>query len=203
MNVLILAALGGVGALFYFAAAGATESFSQQATALENSVSDAIAPLTSDWNRFDDLFRTAEATYGVDWTWLKAFCLNESDLGRAVSVARGLSDPTDVDGSKSSDGKSWGLLQVTLKTAKGLDSQATEEKLNDPSYSVNLGAKYISQLKKMFRTDDPRYVEWVVKSYNQGPGNTKNEIDETGGGYADAYWSRWQRNLTRVEENLT
>lgn len=202
MNVLILGILAGVGALLYWqkpvAAAAATVASDAAQT-----VSDAVEPLTTAWTRFDDLFHTYGDKYGVDWTWLKAFCLNESDLGRVASVSRGLDSPGDVDGSKSSDGKSWGLMQVTVTTAKGIDPQASAEKLNDPDYSVDLGAHYISQLMGMFPKNDPQYVEWVIKSYNQGPGNTKHEAAGIIDGYAETYWERWQRNLTRVEENLT
>ncbi len=154
------------------------------------------------WTRFDFLFHSYGDTYGVDWTWLKAFALNESNLGRESSVARGLNDPSNVEASKSSDGKSWGLMQVTLGTARGLDPQTSAELLNDPDYSVNLAAKYIAQLQRMFSRNDPRFTEYVVKSYNQGPGNTMKEASGVGGGFANDYWDRWQRNLTQVEENI-
>lgn len=210
-HVAILAIIALIGSAIYFAENGAFASTTSDSGSDDSTSDDggdvtdtpSTPALTDPWTRFDDLFHQGEANYGVDWTWLKAFCLNESNLGRAASVARGLATPSDIDGSKSSDGKSWGLLQVTLATAKGIDPQATQEKLNDPSYSVNIGAKYIAQLKKMFSPSDPNYVQWVVKSYNQGPGNTKDEIDGDGGGYADAYWTRWQSNLTKVEEQIT
>lgn len=152
----------------------------------------------TNWNRWDNAFKSAGSTFGVPWTWLKAIALNESSLGAYPSVARGLASPTDIQGSKSQDGLSWGLMQVTIKTARGLDPNATEVKLNDPIYSINLAAKYLSQLSSQFPKVDSRYVEYVIKSYNQGPGNTKKEI-ASGKGYADEYWSRFQRNLEKVE----
>jgi soluble lytic murein transglycosylase-like protein len=109
----------------------------------------------------------------------------------------GIEHPSDIENSKSSDGKSWGLMQMTIKTARGLDSSATEEKLNDPDFSIDLSARYIAQLMGMFSSSDERYVEWVVKSYNQGPGNTKKEM-KTGVSYAQEYWDRWLRNYNRV-----
>lgn len=159
-----------------------------------------MAPSLTDWNRFDADFQTYGASWGVDWLWLKAFALNESNLGRDSSVARGMENPTDIDNSKSSDGKSWGLMQVTVTTAQGIDPSASAESLNNPEYSINLAAEYISQLMGMFDSNDPRYVEWVVKSYNQGPGNSRKERDGKISGYAQAYWDRWQRNLTRAQE---
>ncbi len=154
------------------------------------------------WTQYDHSFQVFGAVYGVEWTWLKAIALNESDLGKAKSVARGLEFPKDIEGSKSSDGKSWGLMQVTLRTARGLDPEATEEKLNDPEYSIELASKYISQLQKMFNPLSERYVEAVIKSYNQGPGNTKKELDGETSGYAKIYWERFQRNLNRVKGSL-
>lgn len=208
MNVLVMAAIAGLGALLLVVNASTASAASDNAPEVSGdnmtSANDtsAPAPAENDWTKYDDLFHQEGDNNGVDWTWLKAFALNESNLGRAPSVARGISSPSDVEGSKSSDGKSWGLMQTTIPTAQGIDPAATPEKLNDPSYSISIGAQYIAQLQSMFSSVDPRYAEWVVKSYNQGPGNTKKEIAGTGGGYADAYWDRWQKNLTQVEENI-
>ena len=149
--------------------------------------------------QFDNLFINAAKKYGVNWRWLKAIAMNESSLGQAPSVKKGLLNPSDVQSSKSSDGLSWGIMQVTLKTAKSMDPKATEVKLNDPIYSVDLAAKYISQLKAYYSQTDPRFIEWIVKSYNQGPGNTRKEI-QGNKGYADEYWARFQRNLTKINE---
>lgn len=156
--------------------------------------------VSENWTKFDSLFRSSAEKYGVPFEWLKAIALNESSLGTAKSVALGMQNPNDVAGSKSSDGKSWGLMQVTLSTAKGLDKNATEVKLNSPAYSIDLAAKYLKQLSTQFSRLDTRYVEWTIKSYNQGPGNTKKE-QATGIGYADEYWARFQRNLEKVRDN--
>lgn len=150
------------------------------------------------WTKFDKWFKLYGAQYGVDWQWLKAIAMNESSLGTAKSVALGMVSPYDIENSKSYDGLSWGLMQVTIKTARGLDPVATEVKLNDPEYSIKLAAKYIGQLQKMFPMVDSRYQEWVIKSYNQGPGNSKKERDGKIDGYAQEYWERFQRNLERV-----
>lgn len=168
----------------------------------KDTVGEKIETLTTDWTRFDGMFRQWGTIYGVDWTWLKAIALNESDLGRVDSVASGISDPQDTENSVSSDGLSWGLMQVTIKTARGLDSEATEVKLNNPGYSIELAALYISQLQAQFSRADIRWKEWVIKSYNQGPGNTRREIAGNIPGYAQAYWERFQRNLKRVEDSI-
>lgn len=161
-------------------------------------VAEMVSTEPKNWRRFDTIFQKYAAVYDVPWTWLKAIALNESSLGSAASVDEGLRNPANVIGSKSADGLSWGLMQVTIKTAKGLDPQATEIKLNNPDYSIQLAAKYLSQLSTQFSKLDLRYTEWVIKSYNQGPGNTRKEI-ATGKGYANEYWERFQRNLKKVE----
>lgn len=153
------------------------------------------------WVRFDELMRAAAKKHGVPFEWIKAVCMNESSLGTYPTVAEGLRNPANVEGSKSQDGLSWGVMQVTLKTARGMDPGATEAKLNDPVYSIDLGARYLAQMMKQFSTSDPRYIEWVIKSYNQGPGNTAKERAGTSGGFAAEYWSRFQRNLEKVKAN--
>lgn len=162
-------------------------------------VAEKVEEILPTWNRWDKLFKKYGAKWGVEWKWLKAICINESSLGRAPSVALGLENPKDVNGSKSSDGKSWGLMQVTLTTAKEMDPTATPEKLNNPEYSVNLGAQYLSKMVRLFSKQDPRFLEWVIKSYNQGPGNTFKEKNRQSAGFAHEYWARFQRNLERTK----
>lgn len=156
------------------------------------------------WRQYDSLFMlySPGRIGGVDgWKILKAIALNESDLGKYPSVALGIQTPYDVEGSKSQDGKSWGIMQMTLPTAKDLDPTASEVKLNNPEYSIRLSGQYVKWLTKYFSPLDVRYLEYVVKSYNQGPGNTLKEIAGKNQGYANEYWSRFVRNLKRVEEN--
>lgn len=152
----------------------------------------------TDSKRFDELFKKYGLENKVPMAWLKAIAMNESSLGNHSSVAHGLLYPKDIEKSKSEDGKSWGLMQVTLTTARDLDPTATPEKLNDAEYSIKLASKYIAWLGQQFSMFDSRYDEWVIKSYNQGVGNTRKEIKGTGGGYANEYWERFLRNLKKV-----
>lgn len=166
-------------------------------------ISDAIEVRMDSWNQYDSFFKKSAEKYSVDWTWLKGIALNESSLGKHPRVARGLAVPSDIDGSKSEDGKSWGLMQVTVPTAKDFDKNASEEKLNNAEYSIDIAAKFIASLKKQFPPNDPRFVEWVIKSYNQGAGNTKKERSGAITGYAKQYWDKFQKNLIKVKENLS
>lgn len=180
--------------MWWLLAAVAGVIFSQK-----QAISETIEEHLDSWTQYDALFKKYGTKYSVPWQWLKAIALNESDLGKAKSVARGLAVPTDIEGSKSSDGKSWGLMQVTLTTARDLDPTATQVKLNNPEYSVGLAAQYVQKMSKRFAQIDLRYTEWVIKSYNQGPGNTDKEKAGAIKGYAQEYWERFQRNLKRVE----
>lgn len=145
----------------------------------------------------DALFKKYAAQYGLDWLMLKAICANESSLGTHPSVVIGLNYPYDIEASKSSDGKSWGIMQVTIPTAQDFDKTASALKLNDPEYSVRIAAQFIAWLSLRYKTTDPRRNEWIVKSYNQGAGNTAKEINGKISGYAGEYWTRYQRNYKK------
>lgn len=148
--------------------------------------------------RYDANFKAEAIKYGLDWKMLKAISIIESNEGRAPSVARGLLLPNDIEGSKSSDGKSWGLMQFTLPTARDFDPSATPEKLNNPQYSIWLAGKYFNQLSKIF-FGYPRKTEFMVKSYNQGQGNTLNRDAKGLVGYADQYWTKYQKAYKNIK----
>ena len=86
---------------------------------LRNPISSAGVALMNrdDFTKWDDLLKKYSVQYKVPWRWLKVIILNESSNGNDRSVLRGLANPNDIEGSKSSDGKSWGLMQITLATA--------------------------------------------------------------------------------------
>lgn len=162
-----------------------------------------------DWVRFDALFEKYGLKYQVPSSWLKAIALNESSLGKAKSVALGLREPNNIEGSKSSDGLSWGLMQVTLTTARALDPMATQAKLNNPEYSIDLGARVVRDnmvaVAKFLPKSDPRYIEFVIKAYNEGPNHAKNEYlgkpsNPKWQAHVQEYWSRFKRNLELVKQ---
>ncbi len=149
---------------------------------------------------FDALFKKYANLFGLDWLMLKAICMNESSLGTHPSVVEGLRNPSNIEGSKSSDGKSWGIMQVTIPTARDYDPQATAEKLNNPEYSVRLAAQHIAWLNLRFEASNPRRTEWIVKSYNQGVGNTFKEMRGEISGYANEYFERFKRNYKKLKD---
>jgi len=135
-----------------------------------------------DFTKFDALFKTYGSQNGVPWGWLKAICMNESSLGTNSRVKAG-----DV----STDGKSWGIMQLTLPTANDYHPGVTIDDLNDPRFSVRVAALFLGDLMRQFSGDQRK----VVMSYNQGAGNTR-----AGKEYAAGYYDRFVRNLGLVEQ---
>lgn len=147
---------------------------------------------------FDDLFKKWGAAFGVDWKWLKTFASVESSLGKHPRVARGLKVPSDVKGSASEDGLSWGLMQMTVVTARDYEPNATAEKLNNPDYTIKLAAQFISSLKRQFGGK----LRDIAMAYNQGAGNQKKflrmemegSLTKDNFPAARNYWKKYQEN---------
>lgn len=146
------------------------------------------------FNEWDDLIRKYSKQFDVPFRYIKAIMLNESNLGRAPSVVRGLENPEDIEASKSSDGKSWGLMQLTLPTARMFESAIMPAGLNDPEVSVRIGTKYLAWIIARKGLDE----EKVSRSYNGGTGylTTVQGKRDT-----PAYYERFKRNLALVDED--
>lgn len=162
------------------------------------------SPQDPDWIRFDSSFQRIANIWGLNWQWLKAIALNESNLGRNERVA---------NGQTSYDGLSWGLMQVTLATAKRIDPNATPALLAQLSpnadYSINLAAQILLSNMSEFDSNDPRFLEWVIKRYNGSSHAVQNQIDGVPNGLnsrgedidslLNQYWARFQQNLASVQ----
>lgn len=148
---------------------------------------------------YDQIFQNVAAQYGLDWQVMKAIAHIESQVGTYSSVLHGILNPNDVEASKSYDGKSWGIMQFTLPTARDFDASATAEKLNNPEYSIRLAGQFIAWLGLKIPAVDPRRTEWIIKSYNQGIGNTLKERAGAGGGFANEYFNRFLAAYEKVK----
>lgn len=140
---------------------------------------------------WDDLIRKYSNQFKVPFEWIKAIMLTESSLGQARSVKRGLENPNDIEGSKSSDGKSWGLMQTTIPTARMFEPGVTAVQLNDPETSVRIGVKYLAWLISKKGMNE----ELVARSYNGGPGFLASE---TGRNMTALYYAKFMKNLALV-----
>jgi len=173
MNVGILIFAAGAAALLYGRAAQASTD------SVEVDMNSPGAQKFGDaWFKYDMYFKKAAADYDVPFNWLKGIAIIESSLA---------TDPLTSAGAVSSDGKSWGIMQVTLTTAQDLDGDASVDKLNNPAYSIDLAGKYLSQLSDMFNGDERK----VIMSYNQGPGNTQK-----GKTFAAGYYTKFLGAVT-------
>lgn len=142
------------------------------------------------FTKWDQKFKAHSVEGKIPWQWMKSICMVESALGTNPRVAIGLSNPEDVDGSRSEDGKSWGLMQMTLPAARDFDPLVTPQKLNFPDYSIMLSSMLLRRLNRIFGGIE----EWVVKAYNQGAGATRLEKERGVGGNADDYWKKYQEH---------
>lgn len=137
--------------------------------------------------QYDALFQKHGRIFRVPWRWLKALAMNESSLGQNPLVKVGL---------VSTDGLSYGLMQVTVKTASSLLRRpATPDDLNDPETSIMLAAMLLRELVR-----DPRLPtrEYQIKGYNGGP--TWATKDDKVKARVALYYERFERNLAKVME---
>jgi hypothetical protein len=142
------------------------------------------------WTKWDQLMQQYCDDAHVPWQWMKCIMIIESTLGLDPGVARGLLHPEDIEGSKSEDGLSWGLLQLRPETARDFDIIANAQKLNDPDYSIRIGAKLLRRLYRALGGVE----EFVVKAWNEGQGAAALEQSGRITGRADQYWTRYLAN---------
>lgn len=140
---------------------------------------------------WDALIKKYSDQFKVPFDWVKAIMLTESSLGQARSVKRGIENPNDIEGSKSSDGKSWGLMQTTIPTARMFEPGVTAVQLNDPETSIRLGVKYLAWLISKKGLNE----ELVIRSYNGGAGFLASEI---GRNMTALYYAKFTKNLALV-----
>lgn len=148
--------------------------------------------MTDDFTKWDYLFKKYGRTYGIPWRWVKAICMIESNLGRAKSVAHGLLYPNDIEKSKSSDGKSWGLMQTTIPTSRDFESNVTASDLNDPETSVRIACKYLKSLVNRFGLKDR---ESIIRAYNGGAGFMSTNLGRT---LTPVYYAKFKVALEKI-----
>lgn len=145
-------------------------------------------------SKWDDLFKKYAAENGIDWRLMKTIAMNESSLGTNSRVLNGLNNPYDIGASTSTDGLSWGLMQMTVTTARDFDKSADAVKLNDAEYSIRLSAKFIKSLYNQF----PGNINDVIMAYNHGAGNQRKFI---AAGRPSAQYKAGQDYLAKYQKN--
>lgn len=147
-----------------------------------------IKDFGNNFTKWDLAMRGICVKMEIPFYLMKTIGMIESSLGLHPRVAHGLLFPADIDGSKSEDGKSWGLLQMRVTTAKDYDKTATAEKLNNVDYALSLGGLHLRHLDGIFKHSE----EFTVKAWNQGEGATFREKNRLAPGKADNYWAKYQ-----------
>lgn len=167
-----------------------------------NKIIDQVAVRSSWFDAYDPLFKKYAAAHGLsDWRIAKAIAWNESTIGTHPKVVEGIKNPTNVAGSTSSDGLSWGIMQTQIATSadmvpalKGLTKNQVVAYLNVPDNSISVGIKYLVWVKNWLKSKNLPHDDWTVAlSYNQGIGNTKNGVrDPDAVTYANNFTERYE-----------
>lgn len=126
----------------------------------------------SKWHsRYDALFIKYASKYGLDWKMLKAIAIKESTLG---------DNPRVKAGQVSTDGLTYGLMQMKFSTAKYYLPNISEMNFRtNYDQQIEAAALFFADLKKKFNGD----LKKMVISYNQGETNTMKGKDYTGDYY--------------------
>lgn len=148
---------------------------------------------TDPFYRWDSLIEKYCKIYDVPFSWAKAIMMTESSLGQDPRVQAGLMDPENIEASKSGDGKSWGLNQLTLSTARMFAPTVEISDLNDPDTNQDIATQYMAYLIRLKGLNG----EAFARSYNGGPGyaGTLQGQRDT-----PAYYQKWLKNLKTIQE---
>lgn len=122
-------------------------------------------------DKYDVWFKKYATKYGLDWKMLKAIAIKESTLGE---------NPLVKAGKVSTDGLTYGLMQMKFTTAKFYIPTLTEADFKtNYEKQIEAAAMFLSDLKRKYNWDAKK----LVISYNQGETNTRNGKDYTGDYY--------------------
>lgn len=108
---------------------------------------------------YGPLIRAAAERHGVDPMLVAAVIWQES---------RG--DPRAYRAEPKIGDASYGLMQLLLRTARGLDYQGGPDGLFNPATNIELGTRYLAELLRAAeRTGRPDPVTIALSAYNAGP----------------------------------
>jgi len=170
--------VGVAGLLFFFAKKAQAQDVEEGTEVNMNSPG--FQKYGSVWTQYDSFIKNVASKYGVDWRWIKAILIIESDLG---------TNPLVQSGAVSSDGKSFGIAQFRIETARDFKPDATIQDLNDNYVSIDLCGQFLASLSEQFDGDQRK----VAMSYNQGAGNTR------AGKQDNAYYAKFVNALSLVD----
>lgn len=91
--------------------------------------------------------------YNVPASWVRAVIMTESS-----------GDPNAYRAEPQINDGSYGLMQLLLRTARGLGYAGTTAGLYDPATNIDLGTKLLRDLRRSYGTN----FERVYSAYNSG-----------------------------------
>lgn len=106
---------------------------------------------------FETEIATSAQAYNVPETWVRAVIETESSWRPMAYRA----EPQINDAS-------YGLMQLLMRTAKGLGYTGAPEGLYEPAVNIDLGTKLLGQLRRSYGDDFRR----VYSAYNSGKPDT-------------------------------
>lgn len=112
--------------------------------------------------QIDKYMRDASKKYGVEYELIKAIAKRESDFR-----------PDAVREEPSINDASIGVMQVLVRTAQWQmnDNSITRERLMDPRFNIDVGAKYIRYNLDRFGGD----FDKAIAAYNAGTPRYKSD----------------------------
>lgn len=103
-------------------------------------------------NSYDAFITASSQRYNIPESWIRAVIAVESSGNpRAFRPEPGISDA------------SYGLMQLLYGTARGLGYAGTPDGLFDPATNIDLGTKYLAQLRNSYGD-----FKRVLSAYNSG-----------------------------------
>ena len=112
-----------------------------------------VTPAT-DKAGLESIARGAASDAGIEPALLLAIVDTESGWRQSA---------TNLTGGDLARGGAYGLAQMTLRTAQGIDSGATPERLLEPAYNLSLAAQLLGKLWGQYGNDAD-----TVSAYNSG-----------------------------------
>jgi len=103
--------------------------------------------------RFQPIIDSAALRYGVPVSWIQAVIMTESS-----------GNPTAYRAEPQINDASYGLMQLLMKTARGLGYTGDQNGLFDPATNIDLGARLLADLRRRYGTDFDR----IYSAYNSG-----------------------------------
>ena len=138
-------------------------------------------------SQWDELFKTYAQVASTDWRLLAAICYQESCF-----------DPK---------ARSWagacGLMQIMPETAEAVGLPV--EKIFDPKLNVEAAAKVVNQLTMLYRDvpDNEERMNFVLASYNGGPGHVRDAMALTEKNGGDPYiWAEVAEYILKLSQPM-